>query len=113
MGEGDVGGFGVGGVRLEPRHVTLLQLELGCVLDRDDPLIAWDVARHHVEERGLAAAGAAADENVRSRHHASLEKPKSALAAAPELYHPILVEPAADELADVQQRTFDRHLRNP
>ena len=50
--------------RFEPRHVVLVQLQLGRVLDRDDAFRVADVARQHVEQRRLAGAGAAADQAV-------------------------------------------------
>src|SRR4029077_16378270 len=80
--------------------------------DRDDALIAWYVARHHVEERGLAAARATADQDVGPRHNTCFEKTKSALAAAPEPDQVVHVERSVDELADVEERTVDRHRRN-
>ena len=53
-----------GGPALEPDDVALLQPQLGGVLDRDDALVVGDQRRQHVEQRRLAAAGAAADEDV-------------------------------------------------
>src|SRR5258706_3911332 len=92
--------------------MTLPELQLGRVFDRDDSLVAWYVARHHVEERGLTAARAAAYQNVRPRHHTCLEEAKGALAAAPEPDQVVHVERPADELADVEQMAVDRHRRN-
>ena len=50
--------------RLERDDVPLLQLQLGRVLDRDDPLVAGDEGGDGVQERRLAGAGAARDEDV-------------------------------------------------
>ena len=49
---------------LQPDHVLLLQRQLGGVLDRDDALGRWDERRERVEQRGLAGAGAAGDDDV-------------------------------------------------
>ena len=36
--------------RLEPDNMLLLELELGRILDRDDPLVAVDEGGHRVEQ---------------------------------------------------------------
>ncbi len=92
--------------------MTLLQLQLCRVFDRDDALIAWYVAGHHVEESGLAAARTTADQNVRPRHHTCFEKAKGALAAAPEVDEVFHAERSANELADVEKGPVDRHRGN-
>ena len=46
--------------RLQPDDVVLLQLQFGRVLDRHDPLVVRDEARQRVQQRRLAATGAAA-----------------------------------------------------
>ena len=56
--------FEVGRARLEPDDMRLLQLQFGRVLDRDDALAAVDHARQRVEQRRLARAGAAGDQDV-------------------------------------------------
>ena len=48
-----------------------LQLQLGGVLDGDDALVLGDEARDDVEQRGLARAGAAGDDDVRRAVHAA------------------------------------------
>ncbi len=58
--------------RLQPQHVVLVQLQLGGVLDRDDPLVGRDEAGQHVERRRLAGAGAAADQDVEPAAHAGV-----------------------------------------
>ena len=50
--------------RLEPDAVRGVDAELQGVLDGDDPLVVGDECNQGVEERRLAAAGAAAHENV-------------------------------------------------
>ena len=56
--------FDVGRAGLQPDHVRLLELKLGRVLDRDDPLGGRNERREDVEQRRLAGAGAARDEHV-------------------------------------------------
>ena len=56
----------VGRARLERHDVLLAELELGGVLDGDDPLVVRDERRQDVEGRGLAGAGAAGDEDVQA-----------------------------------------------
>ena len=59
---------------LELDHVRLAQLELGGVLDRDDPLVLGDERRQDVEGGGLARAGAARYEDVESRLDAGAQE---------------------------------------
>ena len=76
--------------RLERDHVLLAELELGRVLDRDDPLVVGDERREDVEGRRLAGAGAARDEDV-----------EAGLDAGPqELEHLRRRRPEADEVVD-------------
>ncbi len=56
--------FDVGRPGLEAHHVTLPQLQLGRVFDRDDALVLADEAGQDVEQRRLAGAGAARDDDV-------------------------------------------------
>jgi hypothetical protein len=56
--------FDVRRARLQAHHVRLAQLQLGRVLDRHDALVAGNEAGDQVEQRGLAAAGAARDQDV-------------------------------------------------
>ena len=60
-------------------HVSLLELQLGRVLDRDDPLVVGDERRQHVEQRRLAGAGAAGDEDVQLAAHAAREERRPTL----------------------------------
>ena len=48
----------------KPHHVRLLQLKLGGVLDRHDPLVIADKTRDRVEECRLAAARAARNQHI-------------------------------------------------
>ena len=56
--------FGVGRPCLQPHDVVAGQPQLGGVLDGDDALAGRDAAGEGVEQRGLAGAGAARDEDV-------------------------------------------------
>ena len=58
--------------RLQAQHVLLVQLELGGVLDGDDPLVVGDEAGQDVEQGRLARAGAAGDDDVEPAAHARL-----------------------------------------
>ncbi len=50
--------------RLEPHDVPLPQQQFGRVFDRHDALVVGDEARQHVQQRRLAGAGAARDDDV-------------------------------------------------
>jgi len=56
--------FDVRRPRLERDDVALLKMQLCRVLDRDDPLVARNEARERIEERRLADARAARDQDV-------------------------------------------------
>ena len=59
----------VGRARLERDHVRLLQAQLGVVLDGDDALAVGHRRGERVQQRRLAGAGAAADDDVQPRLH--------------------------------------------
>ena len=59
---------------LEADDVFLRQLQLGGVLDGDDALALGDERREDVQERRLAGAGAARDEDVQLALDARLEE---------------------------------------
>ena len=59
---------------LQAKDVCLLQLELRCVLDRDNALRVGDGLRQRVQQRGLTGTRTARDEDVELRHDAALEK---------------------------------------
>ena len=84
------GALGVGRAGLEGHDVLLAELELGRVLDRDDPLVLGDERREDVEERRLAGARAARDEDVEAGHDAEPE----------EVEHLGGRRPEADEVVD-------------
>ena len=53
--------------RLEAEHVLLMELKLRRVLDRDDPVGFGNRSRKRVQERRLAGAGTARDQDVQLR----------------------------------------------
>ncbi len=58
--------FDIGRAGLQGEDMGLLQLEFGGVLDGDDALAGVDHARERVEQRRLAGAGAAGDDDVQA-----------------------------------------------
>jgi hypothetical protein len=52
------------GACLQGNDVRLLELQLGCVFDGDDAFFGRDRSGQDIEERRLAAAGAAGDDDV-------------------------------------------------
>ena len=59
--------FEVGRAGFQAHHMRLLQLQFGGVLAGDDALFGVDIGGHAVEQRGLARAGAAGDQDVAAR----------------------------------------------
>ena len=58
---------------LQAHHMGLLQLQLGRVLDGDDPLVVRNEAGQDIEHGGLAGAGTAGDEHVEPPANDGLE----------------------------------------
>ena len=83
--------FQVGRAGFQAHHMRLLQLEFGGVLAGDDALLGIDIGGHAVEQRGLARAGTAGDQDV-------------AAAAADHLQHARGVRADRAELDQVVQR---------
>ena len=52
----------------------LLELKFGGVFDGDDALAVGNEAGEHVEQRGLASAGASRDDDVEARPDGALKK---------------------------------------
>ncbi len=75
---------------LELDDVRLVELQLGGILDRDDPLVLGDERRQHVEGRRLARSGPAGDEDVEPRLDAGPQ----------ELEHLGRRRPEADQVVD-------------
>ena len=85
--------FDVRRARLQAHDVRLLELQLGRVLDRDDALVGRDVARQAVQQRRLARAGAAADQDVAPRLHGRGE----------EVHHRRRERAVADQVLELQR----------
>ena len=90
--------------RLERDDVPLQQPELGRVLDRDDPLVRGDEGRDGVQERRLAGARTAGDEDVELAADALREEVGRLLAERAEPDEVVERERVAGELPDRQRR---------
>ena len=66
--------FDVRALGFQAHDVLLGQLQLGRVFDRDDPLLVGDEIAQAIEQRGLAGAGAAGDEDVPPPEHGRPQK---------------------------------------
>ena len=104
--------FDVRRTRLEPRDVLLLQLQLGGVLDRDDPLAIGDESGQDVEQRRLAGAGAAADQAVQPRADAVAEKVEHRLRQRLQRDQVFRLEPLGRKPADRQKRAVHGQRRD-
>src|SRR5438093_287644 len=98
--------------RLERDDVLLAELELGGVLDRDDPLVVRDEGREDIERRRLARAGAARHEDVQARFDAGLEEVEHLRGGSPEPDEVVDGERAGRELPDRDDRTDERQGRD-
>src|SRR5208283_3262346 len=58
---------------LQANNVFLLQLEFGGVFDGDNVFGVPNVAAHHIQQRRLAGAGTAGDDNIELRPYCSLQ----------------------------------------
>ena len=74
--------FDVGRPRFQARDVLLPQLQFGRVFDGDDALVFRNELGEHVEQRGLAGAGTARNDDVQARLHAGLQQLEHALGHA-------------------------------
>ena len=104
--------FDVGRTGFHARHVRLAQPQFGRVFDGDDALVFRNVSRQHVEQRGFAGAGAAADQNVQPRFDAGLQQLQHAFGHGQLLDQILALELIAAETADREQRAVHRDRRN-
>ncbi len=102
----------VGRPRLERDDVLLVELQLGCVLDRQDPLAVGDETRHHVQERRLADARAARDQDVELPAHAALEHLDELRRQRAQVDEIAPGQRVGRELADGQDRPLQRERRH-
>ena len=98
--------------RLEPHDVRLLELELGRVLDGDDALVVGDERREAVEERRLAGARAAGDEDVQARPHHGAQQVDHLGRQRADADQVVDRERRAAEAADREDRPVERQRRD-
>ena len=102
----------IGRARFEPGDMGLLQLKLGRILDRHDPLAIVDERRHGVEHGRLARAGAARDQHVEPRRDDRLQHFRDLRRDRADLDQAGHADRGLGELADRQQRAVERQRRN-
>ena len=91
------------------------QRQLGRILDRHHPLIGGDKARNRIEHRGLAATGAAADENIAALAHCQLQQAGHAFVHGAEINQildpqRIIAKLAYGYCRPVQRQRLDHHI---
>ena len=97
--------------RLEADHVRAAQAQLRRVLDRHDALAGRDEARQRVQRRGLARAGAAADEDRAAGAHRAGQEVGQRRRQRSRRDQVVGREPARAEAADRERRTVERQRR--
>ncbi len=85
-----------------------MELELGGVLHGDDPLVARDVRRHHVERGGLAGTGTTGDEDVETTTDTCPGEVGHPLGDGPEVDQVRLLIRVDGELTNRQEGPADR-----
>ncbi len=98
--------------RLEPAHVFLVELELGGVLDGDDPLVDRDEPGADVEEGRLPGTGAPGDDDVGPGQDARLDERGALLGDGSETDQVGNLIGVLRELPDGQQGAVERHRRD-
>ncbi len=98
----------VGRTRLEREHVRLPELQLGRILDGDDPLVVGDERRQHVEAGRLARTRPARDEHVEPRLDAGAQEVEHLGRRRPEPDHVVDGDRLGRELADRDHGTDER-----
>ena len=103
----------VGRPRLERDDVLLVELQLGCVLDREDPLAVRDEARQHVQQRRLADARAARDQDVElARARSPRARRRARASACPGRRDRSAVSASAENLRMVRIGPLQRERRH-
>ena len=92
--------------------MTLVQLELGGVFDRDDSVLVRDRGRECVQESCLPRARAAADEDVELGVYAALEVVDGLSIERSDLDHLVESQPFLAELSDRDQRPAEAERGN-
>jgi hypothetical protein len=101
------GALSVGRPRFEPHNVRLPELQLGRLLNGDDPFVAVDLACEGVAQRRLPGAGATGHQNVGTRSHEAREQRGAEVVKAERLQ----ANAACDEPPDRDARTVGRERR--
>src|SRR6516225_6557842 len=104
--------FDVGRTGFQPNHMRLLQLQLGGVLAGDDALVVIDVVGQAVEQRGLAGASAAGNQDVATAASDDLQDLRAFRRDRAELDELLEGELVLLELADGERGTVDRQRRH-
>ena len=103
----------VGRARLQRHDVRLLQLQLGGVLDGDDALVVRDERRQDVQQRRLARAGAAGDDDVQAcLARRRCRKSTISGVAVPKRIRSSTVNGVAANLRMVRRRAVQRRRRD-
>ena len=97
---------------LQPHHMTLLQAQLRCVLDRHHPLAGVDEAGERVEQGRLARAGAAADDDAAPGGDRLAQQLALRWAERSHLDQLGRARPFGTEAADRERRAVDRQRRD-
>src|SRR5579875_2176410 len=97
----------IGWARFHARHVGLLELQLGGVLDRDQPLLLRDERGQRVEHRRLAGPGTAGNDGADARLDGRGEQFGHRRTQRADLDEPGEAERFLGEFADRYQRPVD------
>jgi len=92
--------------------MALVQLKLSRVLDGDDALIGRDEAGEHVEQRGLAGAGPAGDDDIAAPEDAGRRKSRDCTLNVPNAMRVQIREWILGELPDGQDAAIQGDGRN-
>src|SRR3954466_16202636 len=102
----------VGRTGFKPYHVRLLKLEFGGVFAGDDTFVVVDVLSETIQQRGLAGAGTAGNQNVGPTAADDLENVRALRRDRAELDELIQRQLVFLELADRKRRAVERQRRH-
>ena len=105
------GAFEIGRTRFQPHDVRLLQLQFRRVFAGDDPLVGFDVVGQAIEQRRLARARAAGDDDVAAHAADDLEDFGAGRRNRAETRELIERQLVLLEFADRQRGAVDRQRR--
>ena len=98
--------------RLEPDDVALPQRQFGSVFDRDDAFLVRNEARQRIQQRRLAGAGSARDDDVQPRGDRALEEIEHRLRQRLAIDQILRADAIGAETANRQHGTVERERRN-